>query len=1134
MKTTKLFLLFLAILALSCAAQAQSTYTTLSCSYADVNAAINNTTPGTSGSPQHQAVNGDKIVIGSTGSPCTWTQSITINGVGIDITGTGTPNTGAGTQGAGTSNVTIIDNENSDEASLGLFLFTNLTTSSSLASVELLNISGAGAGNPVNNQGFASTMQFTGTCTTSGCPFFRVDNITFVTDTFGTGNSTVLANAYVMVSNMFGVIDHISSNEAAGPGVGTGETPCLVDVNFPGWQGIGQFGDNSFASPDTMGTNQQVILENNSLNGVRGTDSDAGTQNAQGNTGGGRWTCRFNTFTNLSSTGACASHGTAWTGRPRGVRQNETYYNSIAQYPNGNTQESYVNAQSGTGRYLSNTFTSTDGGLSYFLTIDIPRLDGRTGTPWDECDGTQPWDGNWTSTSVCLDQPGYGAGALYTSNSPPTLNSAPTVACTTAGQCPTNPVSDPMYEAGDKITLGGGPSSPVIGIQADGTQNRVLLNRDVFAEVSMSAQTSSTSPFNGSTGTGYGTLALRPTCSGGCTTGVGYWATDTGTWNTYNSQQGTLYVWNGSSWVVNYVPYTYPSPLTVSGPTMTASLSTIPAYHSGHIAITVTGNSTSWTGGTTFSITSLTGVTLVSQSITGQVGTLTITTGSTTGSFTISDSTDSATAAVSVAIPSFTISPTTGSVSCSPSLTFTGTNTVWANADQSSSGLFTVSGGTGSSLGTITVSSNTSASATLTCGSASGTLTLTDSSNGDSGTDTTSFTITGSPTEPTVTTGNPAGSVTATTATVNNNSYVCTGSCAAVSSVGVAYGTASNPTNCSSSGTASPWSVPLTGLTANTIYYYRACATNSVGTAYGSTLTFTTTHCGSSNVAVIGGTYTSCGTAYSDLGNGGPVTVTYSPYVGNGIELFLTFCTNNTCANLTTPVGTVTISDNVNNPETCFTQSPHSDYTWNNTAVPDAGYMFAYYCPSIPAGVTSFTATMSNSLNATTLAMIEWQAGTIASSNYFESVDQAGGSGNTAVSSASLSTSAPTTHPNDLITGMMVLCGGTISIFPGAGMTSLIANPASDPGWMAEAYAATSTGVQTITSTWTYTGSTYANCALGAGAPNDTWYGIIVPLVGSGQAPATAPAAAFFGILNPGPMRGQTPIPLLITASARH
>ena len=66
---------------------------------------------------------------------------------------------------------------------------------------------------------------------------------------------------------------------------------------------------------------------------------------------------------------------------------------------------------------------------------------------------------------------------------------------------------------------------------------------------------------------------------------------------------------------------------------------------------------------------------------------------------------------------------------------------------------------------------------------------------------------------------------------------------------GVAFGTATGPTAFQSlvtrdgSGTGSYVST-LSGLTGSTQYYVRAYATNAVGTAYGSELTFTTTAAG--------------------------------------------------------------------------------------------------------------------------------------------------------------------------------------------------------------------------------------------------------------------------------------------------
>ena len=94
---------------------------------------------------------------------------------------------------------------------------------------------------------------------------------------------------------------------------------------------------------------------------------------------------------------------------------------------------------------------------------------------------------------------------------------------------------------------------------------------------------------------------------------------------------------------------------------------------------------------------------------------------------------------------------------------------------------------------------------------------------------------------PTVTTIS-ATSVTTTSATMGGN--VTSDGGASVTARGVAYGMAQNPTisgTITSNGTGTGvFTSALTGLTASTLYYARAYATNSVGTAYGNEVIFTT------------------------------------------------------------------------------------------------------------------------------------------------------------------------------------------------------------------------------------------------------------------------------------------------------
>lgn len=101
----------------------------------------------------------------------------------------------------------------------------------------------------------------------------------------------------------------------------------------------------------------------------------------------------------------------------------------------------------------------------------------------------------------------------------------------------------------------------------------IQLNRDLYR---------STTPFTGMSGVGVGSLANRPSV---CTPtpesadvgngGVGYWATDQGSWNQsssnargvqFNGADGVLYRCSATNtWTVAYTPYTYPHPLQTAG-----------------------------------------------------------------------------------------------------------------------------------------------------------------------------------------------------------------------------------------------------------------------------------------------------------------------------------------------------------------------------------------------------------------------------------------------------------------------------------------------------------------------------------------------------------------------------------------
>jgi len=144
-----------------------------------------------------------------------------------------------------------------------------------------------------------------------------------------------------------------------------------------------------------------------------------------------------------------------------------------------------------------------------------------------------------------------------------------------------NATLKPIYDFENRYTVGGSlvniaiESGTWTGLQAncaDTDSGRINChfqkNRDIYQQ---------TGSFTGASGMGVGTLASRPST---CTPtpealdsgngGVGYWATDQGSWNQSSSNprgvnvsgaDGVLYRCSATdTWTVAYTPYTYPHP----------------------------------------------------------------------------------------------------------------------------------------------------------------------------------------------------------------------------------------------------------------------------------------------------------------------------------------------------------------------------------------------------------------------------------------------------------------------------------------------------------------------------------------------------------------------------------------------
>ena len=584
---------------------AQGTYTAASCSYHDVNACITSDHSGNCSPASHTAVDGD--VINVPAGSCTWTAGISVpSGIGISIIGAG-PST------------TIIDG---DTAGTSLIYF-NPTFGNSISRVSSMTLSPQ-SGLAANS--LKAPLAFQGTCSTAGCPNIRVDNMVFP-GTPSWDGLTAPSSTMVVTDNVFGVLDHNTLTETNAAGYYE-----FVNFNHSAWQGVGQYGDNSWATANSFGTSQALYVEANSFtqtgNGLFPvTESEGGFGITS--EGGGRVVCRFNTAVGLRS--MCVNHGTESNGRPRGGRQMEFYDNSMScpnnSYPGCFNNDMLLGAgpRSGSLLAMANSYTWGSGtGINQFVGLTEYRALQSIGT-FGPCDGSGQWDWNdgtvyyqgtissvsgsnpytitvtgspgwtpnqwtnsgspyslhdvsinngseitgngantltvsaWTSISyaagnsiqilrakACIDQSSRIQGSLLSGN-PPTPNNG------SGGW--TNQTSDPVYEAGDTSS-----GTPVFGFVTSNTA-RIINNRDFFAEVSQSAQTSPTSPFNGTVGTGFGTLANRPTT---CTQHVGYWATDQGNWNqSGHGGQGQLYVCSATNtWTLYYTPYTYPHPLT--------------------------------------------------------------------------------------------------------------------------------------------------------------------------------------------------------------------------------------------------------------------------------------------------------------------------------------------------------------------------------------------------------------------------------------------------------------------------------------------------------------------------------------------------------------------------------------------
>ncbi len=346
----------------------------------------------------------------------------------------------------------------------------------------------------------------------------RVDHNTFTVNS-GSNGTIIFAGDTQSVGYYYGVIDH---NTVIASG------PHPVALYFP----IGDY-DNSPPVTSHFGTANNMFLEDNVL--TVATNNDVSSPCFTDAWGFAPLVIRHNTVTNCLE----VVHDLGHAGGPSNV---EVYNNKFIQ-------TSGIAGQGADDGYRM--FHHQGAQEEIFWNNSFTPLSGQSG---DTISVTANYVDSYCSSYPCLGNGSHG----------------PQPGRDSAG------VLKPIYVWGNFNTING--NLVVGGNESSGTY--VAENRDLYNAVSANAQTSPTSPFNGTVGVGFGTLANRPTT---CTHsnsasptrsqddghgGVGY---------AVQSVVGTIGASTGAgtasdvvlysctatnTWTQIYKPYTYPHPLT--------------------------------------------------------------------------------------------------------------------------------------------------------------------------------------------------------------------------------------------------------------------------------------------------------------------------------------------------------------------------------------------------------------------------------------------------------------------------------------------------------------------------------------------------------------------------------------------